>query len=30
VIAAAPDSAEAVTAKSYLDQLGPEPAPKGR
>lgn len=30
VIAAAPDSAEAATAKSYLDQLGPEPAPEGR
>lgn len=30
VIALAPSSAEARTAQSYLDQLGPEPAPEGR
>lgn len=30
VITAAPGSAAARTAQSYLDQLGPEPAPSGR
>jgi tetratricopeptide (TPR) repeat protein len=30
VIKAAPDSAAARTAQSYLDQLGPDPSPSGR